>query len=151
MRLVLNQHLETKYKGCLVREKLHEKRLEGIGATGWAHVIEAQHGINATIRSMTNQQGVLVNEPAKMCNIFQQYFVQLFGSSGGLECRRDPRTSLPVCHITQGRTRGAVIDRLWLWRWRKLCQTAVGTSLMIFPTKYIIVYQTCLGTNLASI
>lgn len=72
-RLVLNQRLEVKHMGCILRTRLCAMGCEGIKTEGWTQVVEAQHSNDAAIQSLGNQQGKLINKHG-LCELFQEHF-----------------------------------------------------------------------------
>lgn len=73
-RLELNQYLEAKHMGCIVRDRLRAVGCEGIRAAGWARVVETQRDNDATVRSLGNQHDELINKPDERCKVFQEHF-----------------------------------------------------------------------------
>lgn len=115
--MALNQHLKAEHEGCIVRAKQRAMGQEGMKTAGWDHVLEAQQVNDATIISLTDQQGNSVNE---LQEVFQGHLAQLSERGGEMEHWKDladllthlPRLSKREAECCEGPISAAVIEEV---------------------------------------
>lgn len=76
--LAVDQHLNAKHKGCRVWVKVQALSHTSNNVTGWAHSVETQHSIHATIRSVVNEPGQETNRQEETCKAFKGHFPAFF-------------------------------------------------------------------------